>query len=639
MMNDYTDQLRRFNLSRPDTPIPLFDCREHCMPLRIEDYALIGDCDTAALVGRDGSIDWLCWPRFDSDACFAALLGTPEHGRWLVAAQDQTARVTRRYQLNTLILETRFETAEGAATLVDFMPGGQTGSSIVRLVIGERGRIAMRTELVIRFGYGATVPWMTQLDDRSRRAIAGPDLVLLRTPAPLRGEDFKTVGEFTVDAGETVPFTLTYMPSHLPVPAAAENPLDQLRATQRFWLDWTAKSWVSGPWADTVNRSLITLKALTYAATGGMVAAPTTSLPEHVGGSRNWDYRFCWLRDATLTLLALMNTGYLEEAQAWREWLSRSAAGKPSQLQIMYGIAGERRLTEWEAPWLPGYEKSSPVRIGNAAHSQLQLDVYGELMDALHHARQRGITASEVSWALQLGVLEHLEEVWPKMDKGIWEVRGQARHFTYSKIMAWVAFDRAIKSAEAFNLDAPLDRWRQLCRKIHDDVCRRGFDPELGSFVRSYGSKDLDASLLLLPTVGFLPPTDPRVRGTVEAIERKLLLEGLVMRYDTEETDDGLVSDEGVFLPCSFWLVDAYVLLGRMADARRLFDHLLTLCNDVGLLSEEYDPRTGRLLGNFPQALSHIALINSAFNLNEAAKPAIQRSDGLMDNRKDESVR
>ena len=638
MMNDYTDQLRRFNLSRPDTPIPLFDCREHCMPLRIEDYALIGDCDTAALVGRDGSIDWLCWPRFDSDACFAALLGTPEHGRWLVAAQDQTARVTRRYQPNTLILETRFETAEGAATLVDFMPGGQTGSSIVRLVIGERGRIAMRTELVIRFGYGATVPWMTQLDDRSRRAIAGPDLVLLRTPAPLRGEDFKTVGEFTVDAGETVPFTLTYMPSHLPVPAAAENPLDQLRATQRFWLDWTAKSWVSGPWADTVNRSLITLKALTYAATGGMVAAPTTSLPEHVGGSRNWDYRFCWLRDATLTLLALMNTGYLEEAQAWREWLSRSAAGKPSQLQIMYGIAGERRLTEWEAPWLPGYEKSSPVRIGNAAHSQLQLDVYGELMDALHHARQRGITASEVGWALQLGVLEHLEEVWPKMDKGIWEVRGHARHFTYSKIMAWVAFDRAIKSAEAFNLDAPLDRWRQLCRKIHDDVCRRGFDPELGSFVRSYGSKDLDASLLLLPTVGFLPPTDPRVRGTVEAIERKLLLEGLVMRYDTAETDDGLVSDEGVFLACSFWLVDAYVLLGRMADARRLFDHLLTLCNDVGLLSEEYDPRTKRLLGNFPQALSHIALINSAFNLNEAVKPAIQRSDNQMDNSRKETT-
>ena len=369
-----------------------------------------------------------------------------------------------------------------------------------------------------------------------------------------------------------------------------------------------------------------------------MVAAPTTSLPEHIGGSRNWDYRFCWLRDATLTLLALMNAGYMEEAQAWREWLSRAAAGKPDQLQIMYGIAGERRLTEWEVRWLPGYDKSSPVRIGNAAHSQLQLDVYGELMDALHHARQRGITASEVGWALQLSVLEHLEEVWPKMDKGIWEVRGHARHFTFSKIMAWVAFDRAIKSAEAFNLDGPLERWRQQCRKIHDDVCRRGFDPELGSFVRSYESKELDASLLLLPTVGFLPPTDPRVRGTVEAIERKLLVDGLVMRYDTRGSDDGLPADEGVFLACSFWLVDAYVLLGRTADARRLFERLLTLCNDVGLLSEEYDPRTKRLLGNFPQALSHIALINSAFNLSETTKPAMQRSDCAADNSRKETA-
>ena len=361
-----------------------------------------------------------------------------------------------------------------------------------------------------------------------------------------------------------------------------------------------------------------------------MVAAPTTSLPEHIGGPRNWDYRFCWLRDATLTLLALLNAGYIEEAQAWREWLSRAAAGKPDQLQIMYGIAGERRLTEWEVRWLPGYDKSSPVRVGNAAHSQLQLDVYGELMDALHHARQRGITASEVGWALQLGVLEHLEEVWPKMDKGIWEVRGHARHFTFSKIMAWVAFDRAIKSAEAFNLDGPLERWRQQCRKIHDDVCRRGFDPVLGSFVRSYKSKELDASLLLMPTVGFLPPTDPRVRGTIEAIERKLLVDGLVMRYDTRGSDDGLPADEGVFLACSFWLVDAYVLLGRTADARRLFERLLTLCNDVGLLSEEYDTKSKRLLGNFPQALSHIALINSAFNLNETAKPAIQRSDNAI---------
>jgi GH15 family glucan-1,4-alpha-glucosidase len=596
------------------------------MPLHIDDYALIGDCETAALVGRDGSIDWLCWPRFDSDACFAALLGTPEHGRWLIAAKDQTVRVTRRYQPNTLILETHFESAEGAVTLVDFMPGHQTGSSIVRLVIGERGRIAMRTELVIRFGYGATVPWMTKLGDGTHRAIAGPDMVLLRTTAPLHGEDFKTVGEFTVGAGETVPFTLTYLPSHLPIPAAAESPHAQLGATQKFWLDWIAKSRAPAPWADTVNRSLITLKALTYAPTGGIVAAPTTSLPEHIGGSRNWDYRFCWLRDATLTLLALIKAGFTEEAQAWREWLLRAAAGTPDQLQIMYGIAGERRLTEWAVPWLPGYEKSSPVRVGNAAHSQLQLDVYGELMDAVHNARQWELASSDSGWSMQLSVLEHLEKVWTKKDKGIWEVRGPARHFTFSKIMAWVAFDRAIKSAEAFNLDGPLDRWRKLCRKIHDEVCHRGFDPELGSFVRSYDSKELDASLLLLPKAGFLPPTDPRLRGTVAAIERKLLVDGLVMRYDTSESKDGLPPAEGLFLACSFWLVDAYVLLGRTTDARRLFERLLTLCNDVGLLSEEYDPESKRLLGNFPQALSHIALINSAFNLSEAAKPAVNSS-------------
>lgn len=596
------------------------------MPLPIEDYAIIGDCETAALVGRDGSIDWLCWPRFDSDACFAALLGTPQHGRWLIAPQEGTIRITRRYRPNTLILETRFDSAEGTATLVDFMPGHQAGSSIVRLIVGERGRVAMRTELVIRFGYGATVPWMMRLDDGTRRAVAGPDMMLLRTAVPLRGEDLKTVGEFTVNAGETVPFTLVYAPSHLP-PPATENPLDQLRATEQFWLDWRAKSKVSGPWGDTVNRSLITLKALTYARTGGIVAAPTTSLPEHIGGPRNWDYRFCWLRDATLTLLAPMNAGYLEEAKAWREWLSRAAAGTPDQLQIMYGIAGERRLTEWEVSWLPGYHKSSPVRVGNAAHTQLQLDVYGELMDALHHARLGGLAPNESGWSLQRAVLKHLEEVWPKMDEGIWEVRSGARHFTFSKIMAWVAFDRAIKSAEAFNLEGPLDRWRELCREIHDDVCRHGFDPELGSFVRSYGSKSLDASLLLLPTVGFLPPQDPRVRGTVAAIERRLLMDGLVRRYDTTESEDGLSSDEGVFLACSFWLVDAYVLLGRDDDARRLFERLLTLCNDVGLLSEEFDPRTGALLGNFPQALSHIALVNSAFNLNEAAKPAKQRSN------------
>lgn len=407
------------------------------MPLPIEDYAIVGDCETAALVGRDGSIDWLCWPRFDSDACFAALVGAPEHGRWLIAPEDGTARVTRRYRPNTLILETRFENAEGAATLVDFMPGHQTGSSIVRLIIGERGSLAMRTELVIRFGYGATVPWMMRLDDGTRRAVAGPDMVLLRTAVPLRGEDLKTLSEFTVNAGETVPFALAYAPSHLP-PPTAENPLDQLRATEQFWLGWAAKCKVSGPWADAVNRSLITLKALTYARTGGIVAAPTTSLPEHIGGPRNWDYRFCWLRDATLTLLALLNAGYLEEAKGWREWLSRAAAGTPDQLQIMYGIAGERRLTEWEVSWLPGYRKSSPVRVGNAAYTQLQLDVYGELMDALHHARLGGLASSQSGWSLQRAVLKHLEGVWPRMDEGIWEVRSGARHFTFSKIMAWV---------------------------------------------------------------------------------------------------------------------------------------------------------------------------------------------------------
>jgi GH15 family glucan-1,4-alpha-glucosidase len=602
------------------------------MALNIEDYALIGDCSTAALVGRDGAIDWLCWPRFDSDACFAALLGTAEHGRWLIAGADENVRVTRRYRPNTLILETRFESDDGCATLVDFMPVQETNSTIVRLVVGERGSITMRTELVIRFGYGAMVPWMTHLHDGTYRAIAGPDMVLLRTTAALRGEHFKTIGEFTVRAGETVPFTLTYAPSHLP-PPAANDPIERLDATEKFWLGWTAHSRFVGPWADAVNRSLITLKALTYARTGGIVAAATTSLPERIGGPRNWDYRFCWLRDATLTLLALMNAGYAEEAQAWRLWLMRAAAGKPSQLQIMYGIAGERRLTEWEIPWLPGYRDSRPVRVGNGAHTQLQLDVYGELMDALHHARLGRLTPAGSDWKLQRALLNHLEKIWPEKDEGIWEVRDGARHFTFSKMMAWVAFDRAIKSAEAFDLDGPLDHWRKLCQQIHDDVCHNGFDPEMNSFVRSYGSKDLDASLLLLPTIGFLPPNDPRVRGTVEAIERKLLVDGLVMRYDTAVTTDGLSSREGVFLACSFWLVDAYVLLHRKDDARRLFERLLTLCNDVGLLSEEYDTGTRHQLGNFPQALSHIALVNSAFNLTEASKPAKQRSRRSQDDR------
>jgi GH15 family glucan-1,4-alpha-glucosidase len=598
-------------------------CRiESC---RIEDYALIGDCEAAALVGRDGSIDWLCWPRFDSDACFAALLGSEEHGRWQISPRDDRARVTRQYRRNTLILETRFECSEGAATLIDFMPMHGSHSSVVRLVVGERGRIAMRTELVLRFGYGAVVPWVTKLDDGTHRAIAGPDMVVLRTPVHLTGQNLRTVGEFNVEAGKTIPFVLTYAPSHM-APPRPLNPQDAFAATEGFWREWSKKCRPSGDCSDAVVRSLITLKACTYWPTGAIVAAPTASLPEQLGGVRNWDYRFCWLRDATLILLALMNAGFSAEAQAWREWLLRAVAGSPEQVQIMYGIGGERRLPEWEVPWLPGYEGSKPVRIGNAAHGQLQLDVVGEVMDALHQARCNGLAASESGWALQQAFLAHLERVWTEPDEGIWEVRGPRRHFTHSKVMAWLAFDRAIRSAEKFSLDGPLDRWREVCAAIRADVLRRGFDNGLGSFVQSYGSKQLDASLLLLPLVGFLPPEDPRVRGTVQAIEQRLMVDGFVKRYDSAATDDGLPPGEGVFLACSFWLVDAYILQRRWQDARRLFDRLLELRNDVGLLSEEFDPRAGRLVGNFPQAFTHVALINSAFNLTRFEKPADQRA-------------
>jgi GH15 family glucan-1,4-alpha-glucosidase len=595
------------------------------MSSRIEDYALIGDCQAAALVGRDGSIDWLCWPRFDSDACFAALLGSEEHGRWLIAPRDVEAQVTRRYRPHTLILETRFETREGVVTLVDFMPLRGSHSNVVRLVVGERGRVTMGTELVIRFGYGAIVPWVTRLEDGTLRAIAGPDMVVLRTPVSLKGENLRTVGEFTVPAGDTVPFVLTYCSSHLP-PAGPLDYASALEATEGFWTDWAKKCRPPGHCSGPVIRSLITLKALTYWPTGGIVAAPTTSLPEHLGGVRNWDYRYCWLRDATLTLLALMDAGFNDEAQSWRDWLIRAVAGSPEQAQIMYGIAGERRLTEWEVPWLPGYQGSAPVRIGNAACSQRQLDVFGEVMDALHQARRHGLAASESGWAMQLAFLSHLERMWTEPDEGIWEVRSEPRHFTYSKVMAWVAFDRAIKSAEEFKLDCPLEHWRRLAAEIHADVCRRGFDRELGSFVQSYGSKQLDASLLLVPEVGFLPADDPRVRGTLRAIEQRLLIDGFVMRYDTEESRDGLPPGEGAFLACSFWLVDAYVLQNRWADARRLFNRLLALCNDVGLLSEEYDPRAGRLVGNFPQAFTHVALVNSALNLAHGERPVEQRS-------------
>src|SRR5215813_3533287 len=516
------------------------------MALRIEDYGLIGNCEAAALVGRDGSIDWLCWPRFDCDACFAALVGHDEHGRWLIAPRGK-ANVTRRYRGHSLILETRFTTAEGAVLLVDFMPLGGGHSSIVRLLIGESGRVAMSTELIIRFGYGAIVPWVTRLDDGTLRAVAGPDMASLRTPVKLVGQNMKTVGEFTVSAGEVVPFVFTDGHSHLPLPPPVD-PLVALEQTEQFWAEWSEKCRPAGHCSDAVIRSLLTLKALTYWPTGAIVAAPTTSLPEQLGGTRNWDYRFCWLRDATLTLLAFMVSGYEEEAQSWREWLLRAVAGSPEQVQIMYGIAGERRLTEWEACWLPGYEGSLPVRIGNAAHGQRQLDVFGEVMDALHQARRHGLAGSESGWALQVAFLEHLEHIWMEPDQGIWELRSGPRQFTYSKVMAWLAFDRAVKSAEEFNLAGPVDRWRAQAAEIHADVCRRGFDHELGSFVQCYGCKQLDASLLLLPCIGFLPANDPRIRGTIHAIERHLLVDGLVMRYNTEETKDGLAPGEGAFL-------------------------------------------------------------------------------------------
>ena len=594
------------------------------MPARIEDYALIGDCETAALVARDGSIDWLCWPRFDSEACFAALLGDPDNGRWLMAPADPAIRIERRYRDDTLILETTVETSEGVATLIDFMPLRMATSDIVRLVVGRSGSVRFRTELVLRFGYGAIVPWVRRLEDGTWCAVAGPDMVVLRTTVPVRGENLKTVAEFTVAAGETATFALSYSPSHLPVPAAIDV-RESLEATEAFWRSWAGRCHATGKWSGAVRRSLITLKALTYGPTGGIVAAPTTSLPEKLGGVRNWDYRYCWPRDATLTLLALMGSGFYEEAQAWRDWLLRAVAGSPSQLQTLYGIAGERRLTEWEIPWLKGYENSAPVRIGNAAHAQLQLDVYGEVLDALHQARCGDIGADGADWAVQCALLDHLEKTWREPDEGIWEVRGEPQHFTHSKVMAWVAFDRGVAAIQDHGLEGPLEKWRAVRQRIHDEVCERSFSAKLNSFVQAYDLHQLDASLLLIPAVGFLPPEDPRVRGTVEAIERRLFVGGLVRRYDTEATDDGLPSGEGAFLACSFWLADAYVLLGRMDDAEQLFEQLLTLRNDVGLLAEEYDPKSGRQMGNFPQAFSHIALVNTALNLTRERKPAEQR--------------
>ncbi len=590
----------------------------------IEDYALIGDCKSAALVGRDGSIDWLCWPRFDSEACFAALLGSRDHGRWLVAPCAE-AKVERRYRPDTLILETNFETADGAATLVDFMPFRSDHSEIVRLVVGTRGKVKMHTELILRFGYGAVVPWVTRLENGALRAIAGPDMAVLRTPVRVRGKDMTTVGEFTVSQGDTIPFVLTYARSHK-VPPPSLDPTAALEATEKFWKEWSAKSRPAGEWTDAVRRSMITLKALTYEPTGGIVAAPTMSLPERIGGKRNWDYRYCWLRDATLTLLGAMHAGYYEEAQAWREWLLRAVAGSPDQLQIMYGIGGERRLNEWIADWLPGYENSAPVRIGNAAHTQLQLDVFGETMDVHYQARRVGLSTHQSGWDLQLKFLEHLKDIWSKPDHGIWEMRGQARHFVYSKVMAWVAFDRGIKSVETFGLDGPVDDWVKLRDEIFKDVCKRGFNDKLGTFVQAYGSDQLDASLLLLPCVGFLPVGDRRIGNTIAAIERRLVRDCFVSRYSTEQVDDALPPGEGAFLACSFWLVDVYILQDRFDDAETLFRRLVGLRNDVGLLSEQYDPGARRLVGNFPQAFSHLALVNSAYNLTRITKPVQQRA-------------
>ena len=600
------------------------------MPCNIEDYGLIGDCETAALVGIDGSIDWLCWPAFDSDACFAALLGDRKNGRWLIAPTEEVKRTSRRYRGDTLILETRFETSDGAVELIDFMPPRGTASDIVRLVRGLSGRVKMRMELIIRFGLGCDVPWVTKDEDgKALLAICGQDMTVLRTPVETRGEDLTTVADFEVGEGETVPFVLTYGPSHLPVHAPVD-PEKALHSAEVFWTNWASRCTYEGDCRGLVLRSLITLKALTFAPTGGIVAAPTTSLPEKLGGARNWDYRFCWLRDATFTLLALMNSGYTDEALAWHNWLMRAVAGSPELMQIMYGIWGHRRLMEWEPKWLAGYEGAKPVRIGNAAHAQLQLDVYGELIDAFHQSRMAKLQLREESWGMELTVLDHLADVWNRPDHGIWERRGKGKHYVFSKVMTWVAFDRGIKSAEKFGFHAPLAKWRTLRDTICRDVCTKGFDRDLNSFVESYGSKMLDASLLLLPAVGFLPPQDPRVRGTIEAIERHLMRDGFVLRHDPREVIDEQQPIEGAFLACTLWLADAHVLAGDAAGAQALFDRVAGVANDLGLLAEEYDTQAQRQTGNFPQALTHIALINTAHNLSDAKhaveKPAMQRS-------------
>jgi GH15 family glucan-1,4-alpha-glucosidase len=580
------------------------------MPLPIEDYGLIGDCHTAALVGKDGSMDWLCFPRFDSAACFAALLGTPEHGRWLLAPAGRIKRVERSYLDGSLILQTDFHTQRGSVRVIDFMPASDERWDVVRIVQGLTGKVRMRMELVVRFDYGSIVPWARRVDG-ILLITGGPDTLEFSASVEVAGENLKTVADFSVAKGKRESFVLNYRPSHFPTRPTI-NAEKALKRTSFRWNRWSGRSRKRGRWAAAVSRSLITLKALTYKPSGGVVAAATTSLPENPGGVRNWDYRYCWLRDATFTLNALLLSGYNEEATAWREWLLRAIAGSPDDLQIVYGVTGARRLDETELSWLPGYESSKPVRIGNAASRQFQLDVYGEVMDSLHLARTADLDPHPEAWNVQLSLLKFLESHWQLPDEGIWEVRGPRRNFTHSKIMAWVAFDRAIKDAEKEGLEGPVEMWRQLRDTIHARVCDKGFDTAANTFVQSFETGFLDASLLLIPQVGFLPPDDPRVLGTISAVERRLMVNGLVMRYSTSTNVDALPVGEGAFLPCSFWLADSYLLTGRRAEAEALFERLLALGNDVGLFAEEYDPRTKRMLGNFPQALTHMALINTA---------------------------
>jgi len=588
------------------------------MPAKIEDYALIGDMETAALVDRNGSIDWLCWPNFSSAACFAALLGSEENGHWQIAPAEGEFTSMRSYRDHTLILETTFVQKNGTFRLIDFMPPRGSHSDVVRILEGVRGSVAVRMELVLRFDYGRTVPWVTAIKD-GVRAIAGPNLAILHTPVPVHGENLKTVAEFVLRKGERVWFTLTYGASYEPDP----QPINDRRAlsvSTRDWRKWSRRLQFKGEFREAVERSLITLKALTFRPTGGVVAAPTTSLPEQVGGSRNWDYRYCWLRDTTFTLLALMNAGYYQEAEAWQDWLLRALAGSPDQVQIMYGLYGDRQLMEWELGWLAGYGNSQPVRVGNAAAQQVQIDIYGEMLDSFFHA-QHGIKRhSEDDFRVLALLLDHLASIWRKPDHGIWEVRGRAQHFTYSKMMAWVAFDRAVMLAEQLHYDAPTAKWRTIRDAIHKQICEKAFNERKKCFVQAYGSKELDAALLLMPVVGFLPGSDPRVKATVNAIERELMRDGLVMRYDTRKVHDGLPPGEGVFLACSFWMVGSLKAIGRTRDAKALFARLLRLRNDVGLLAEEYDPEHKRLVGNFPQAFSHIALVNAAFYLQTGAR-------------------